>query len=181
MVSGDYRPLILQPDHLPGPHIDHGLHSQCHPGDQLHPLFLLPEIRDLRSQYDDLLELIYDGQNLGVLLDEQGQGMRDFDAQFAAAMEYENCYQLNAAVQIAQNLSNYVYVPEHKLHDYAVEELQERGLLEKVRNISEHFNYEEYAVNLLEQQGYRQTSDGLGFVIHFGELEETQSPGMTMQ
>ena len=142
---------------------------------------ILPEIGDLTSQYDDLLELIYDGQNLGVLLDEQGQGMRDFDAQFAAAMEYENCYQLNAAVQIAQNLINYVYVPEHKLHDYAVEELQERGLLEKVRNISEHFNYEEYAVNLLEQQGYRQTSDGLGFVIHFGELEETQSPGMTMQ
>ena len=85
------------------------------------------------------------------------------------------------AVEIAQNLSSYEYVPTLRLHDYAVEELEERGLLEKVRNISEHFNYEEYAVDLLEQQGYMQTSDGLGFVLRFGELEQTQVSGMTMQ
>ena len=62
-----------------------------------------------------------------------------------------------------------------------MEELQQRGLLEKVQNISEYFDYEGYAVNLLEQQGYMQTSDGLGFVLRFGKLEQTQSPCMTMQ
>ncbi len=142
---------------------------------------ILPEIGDIVSQYDNLAELVYDGQNLGCLLDEQGQGMQGFDARLAAAMEYENCSRLSMAVEIAQNLSSYEYVPTLRLHDYAVEELGERGLLEKVQNISEHFNYEEYAVNLLEQQGYMQTSDGLGFVLRFGELEQIQVSGMTMQ
>lgn len=142
---------------------------------------ILPEIGDIVNQYNDLIELIYDGQNLGCLLDEQGQGMRGFDVRFAAAMEYENCHQLRAAVNIAQDLDSYEYVPTLRLHDYAVEELQQRGLLEKVQNISEYFDYEGYAVNLLEQQGYMQTSDGLGFVLRFGKLEQTQSPSMTMQ
>ena len=139
---------------------------------------ILPEIGNICSEYDDLVDLIYDGQDLGCLLAKHGQGIRD---RLAAAMEYENCHQLSTAVSIAENIDNYEYVPTTRLHDYAVEELQERGLLEKVQNISEYFNYEEYAANLLDQQGYMQTLDGLGFVLRFGELEQTQSPGMTMQ
>jgi len=142
---------------------------------------ILPEIGDIVHEYDDLIELIYDGQNLGCLLDEQGQGMPGFDARFAAAMEYENCHQLSAAVNIAQNLSSYEYVPALKLHDYAVDELRDQGLLERVQKISEYFNYDEYAADLLEKEGYMQTSDGLGFVLRNDGPEQTQSPGMTMQ
>ena len=142
---------------------------------------ILPEIRDLRSQYDDLLELIYDGQNLGVLLDEQGQGMPGFHARFAAAMDYENCHQLRAAVDIAQNLSSYEYVPALKLREYAMEDLADKGLLEKVQKYSESFAYEEYAAELLQRDGYIMTADELGFVLRNDGPEQIQSPGMTMQ
>ena len=142
---------------------------------------ILPEIGDLTSQYDDLLELIYDGQNLGVLLDEQGQGMPGFHARFAAAMDYENCRQLRAAVDIAQNLSSYEYVPALKLREYAMEDLADKGLLEKVQKYSESFAYEEYAAELLQRNGYIMTADELGFVRRDDGPEQIQSPGMTMQ
>ena len=142
---------------------------------------ILPEIRDLRSQYDDLLELIYDGQNLGVLLDEQGQGMPGFHARFAAAMDYENCHQLRAAVDIAQNLSSYEYVPALKLRAYAMEDLADKGLLDKVQKYSESFAYEEYAAELLQRDGYIMTADELGFVLRNDGPVQIQSPGMTMQ
>ena len=142
---------------------------------------ILPEIRDPRSQYDDLLELIYDGQNLGCLLDEQGQGMPGFHARFAAAMDYENCRQLRAAVDIAQNLSSYEYVPALKLREYAMEDLADKGLLEKVQKYSESFAYEEYAAELLQRNGYIMTADELGFVRRDDGPEQIQSPGMTMQ
>lgn len=142
---------------------------------------ILPEVRDLTSQYDDLLELIYDGQNLGCLLDEQGQGMPGFDARFAAAMEYENCHHLRAAVDIAQNLRSYEYVPALKLREYAIDDLTDKGLLEKVQKYAESFAYEEYAADLLQRDGYIMTADELGFVRRDDGPEQTQSSGMTMQ
>lgn len=142
---------------------------------------ILPEIRDLASQYDDLLELIYDGQNLGCLLDEQRRNVQDFDAQFAAAMEYENCHRLSQAIEVAQDFGRYEYVPVLKLREYAMVLLEDKGLLEKVQKYAEHFAYEDYAAEMLLWKGYVMTADELGYVRRDGGPEQRQSPGMAMQ
>lgn len=54
----------------------------------------LPGITILQDEYDDLNDLIRDGNDLGFLLEEQGQGMPDFMEKFTAALEYENCHRL---------------------------------------------------------------------------------------
>lgn len=54
---------------------------------------ILPEVKDLKNQYQDLADLIYDGNNLGFLLDEQGQGMPHFNEKFHAALAYD-CFLL---------------------------------------------------------------------------------------
>ena len=107
--------------------------------------------------------------------------MPDFDVRFAAAMEYENCHQLRAAVDIAQNLRSYEYVPALKLREYAMELLADKGMLEKVQKYAEHFAYEDYAAEMLLWKGYVMTADELGYIRRDGGPEQRQSPGMAMQ
>ena len=68
---------------------------------------VLPEVKDLVSEYREVADLIYDGNDLGFLLDEQGQGMPHFSEKFHAALAYEKCTRLGAALDIAQNLRCY--------------------------------------------------------------------------
>ena len=41
------------------------------------------------EQYDDMGELMWDGNNLGFVLEERGQGMPDFIGRFTAALNSE--------------------------------------------------------------------------------------------
>lgn len=55
---------------------------------------ILPCVQNLTGQYHDLADLIYDGQNLGFLLNERGQGSPDFLERFAAALAEQQGYQV---------------------------------------------------------------------------------------
>ena len=46
-----------------------------------------------------------------------------------------------------------------------MEDLADKGLLEKVQKYSESFAYEEYAAELLQRNGYIMTADELGFRV----------------
>ena len=141
---------------------------------------VLPEIHDLKEQYDDLSSLIYDGQNLGIVLDERGQGMRDFLERFTAALEYEGCRRLDHAVEIGANIRDYTYVAEAALHDYAVDELREKWWFSQ-DGVRECFDFEGYARTLLEERGFQPTSDGRGYIARPAAPEQDHQPGMTMQ
>ena len=72
-------------------------------------------------------------------------------------------------------------MPALKRRAYAMEDLADKGLLDKVQKYSESFAYEEYAAELLQRDGYIMTADELGFVLRNDGPEQIQSPGMTMQ
>ena len=125
---------------------------------------VLPELENLAEQYDSLADLIYDGQNLGFALDEQGQGMPHFMQKFAAALQYEGCRTLADAVDISQNLSCYDFIPEADFHDYAMRELQQRGYFHDESFLADCFDFEVYAADLLENQGFVLAKDEKSYI-----------------
>ena len=88
---------------------------------------VLPEVKDLVSEYREVADLIYDGNDLGFLLDEQGQGLPHFSEKLHAALAYEKCTRLGAALDIAQNLRCYDFVPKEEVESFAGKYLESRG------------------------------------------------------
>ena len=125
---------------------------------------ILPEVRNIAENYDSLADLIYDGQNLGFALDERGQGMQHFMEKFAAALEYEDCRTLADAVDISQNLSCYNFIPEEGFHDYAMRELQRRGYFHGESSLADCFDFEVFAADMLEHQGFLLTKDEKSYI-----------------
>ena len=125
---------------------------------------ILPEVGNIAGNYDSLAELIYDGQNLGFALDECGQGMPHFMEKFAAALEYEGCRTLAAAVDISQNLSCYDFISSEGFHDYAMRELQRRGYFQGESSLADCFDFEVYAADLLEHQGFLLSKDEKSYI-----------------
>lgn len=136
---------------------------------------ILPEVGDLTEQYDRASDLVYDGQNLGFVLDERGQGMQNFMELYAGALEYEDCRTLAEALDIAENLNRYEVVPADGLREYAEQELKKQGVT-LPESVAASFRYEEYAANLLEQRGFIPTRDES---VYVGKEGQTFS-GMTM-
>ena len=114
----------------------------------------LPGITILQDEYDDLNDLIRDGNDLGFLLEEQGQGMPDFMEKFTAALEYENCHRLQEALDIAQNLHCYDFMRADDVGAFGKRELEKRGGFKNplLRDCMDTVGLGEA---LLEQQGYR--------------------------
>ena len=85
----------------------------------------IPGLSILPDDYEDLEDLIRDGNDLGFLLEEQGQGMPDFMERFTAALEYEGCHRLKEALDIAENLNCYDLMQADGIELYAL--LEQRG------------------------------------------------------
>lgn len=143
----------------------------------------LPEITGLMD-YDDLADLIYDGENLGILLDERGQGQPHFMEHFLAALELEDCDSLREAIDIAQNLRCYDLVLASDLERYGQEAFQ-HGYTQKGSEIfGDCIDYEGYARQALEQKGFQCVLDG---EVYIARNDQTfisdyvqSSPEMTM-
>ena len=141
-------------------------------------------VQDLAGQYDDLADLIYDGQNLGCLLDERGQSIPDFLGRFAAALEAERCRRLDEAVRIAEDLLSYDIVSVDTFTDKIAEELNRRALAEVDGAVRICFDYTAYAAAVAKREGYELTDDGCFFIRkRDSPAQEQQSDmtGMTMQ
>lgn len=148
---------------------------------------ILPEAGDLMKQYDSIRELVRDGDSLGFALDEQGQGEPCWLEKFAAALEYEDCRSLNFALDIAQNLRCYEWVPGGELEDFAAEHLRGLGASEDLLK-SGAVDLKRYAEDLLETSGYMQASGETGWLLRNCQefIREHTAPangqgGMTMQ
>lgn len=124
---------------------------------------ILPEAGNLLTQYSSIGDLIYDGQNLGFILDERNQGQENFEQLFAAALEYEDCRTLAEALDISQRLHDFELVPMDGLKSYAEKLLAASDIL-LPENVSAAFNYEEYAAEQLESNGFVLTRDELAYI-----------------
>ena len=133
----------------------------------------LPGITGLEASYEGRLEdLIYDGQNLGFILQEQNQGQKDFLQTYLWALECKGCTTLPAALDAAQSLDRYQVVRADKLRDFALEEL--RAMVGEVEPAAaECFDLERCGRDFLRQKGYTQTADGRAYIL--GPHAQTQA------
>ena len=146
---------------------------------------VLPNIGDLMSQYHSLDDLIYDGQNLGFVLDECGQGMPGFMERFAAALEYEDCRRLDFALDISQNLACYNFVPAEGVKDFAARCLHDQGMPDDVF-ASGCVDLDAFAEDILGQQGYILTRNESAYIARnerqFIREHSTETlPGMVLE
>ncbi len=160
---------------------------------------ILPEAGDLMKQYNSVTELVRDGDNLGIVLEEQGQGEAHWMEKFAAALEYEDCRSLRFALDISQNLSCYEWISSEGLADFAADRLRKEGVSDEMIR-SGCIDLERYAEDLLETSEYMMTKDESAYVTRNGrefihEFTAEQAPpvehsveatqqgqgGMTMQ
>ncbi len=160
---------------------------------------ILPEAGDLMKQYNSVTELVRDGDNLGIVLEEQGQGEAHWMEKFSAALEYEDCRTLRFALDISQNLSCYEWISSEGLADFAADRLRKEGVSDEMIR-SGCIDLERYAEDLLETSEYMITKDESAYVTRNGrefirEFTAEQAPpvehsvettqqeqgGMTMQ
>ena len=97
------------------------------------------------------------------LLEERGQGAPRFMERFAAALEYEGCRDLRLALDIAQNLRCYEWIPSDSLRDLGLQKLRESGVAEELL-ASGVIDLESCAAELLEIAGYLLTTDESGYI-----------------
>jgi hypothetical protein len=146
---------------------------------------VFPQLGNLIHEYDSVADLIYDGQNLGFVLDEHGQGMRNFTELYQAALDYEGCDTLSEALDIAENLNRYELVPLSGLKDYAMEELNKRGV--KLSDVAASaFDFDGYAAELMEQKGFLFSENEQAYIGKIGAIprhDRTMDvlPGMVLE
>ena len=139
------------------------------------------------DEYQDLADLIYDGNDLGYVLQEQGQGEPHFLEKFRAALEYEQCHELKLALDIASNLNCYDYCPASDVERFGEEVLQKQGeTVFRDPVLQGGIDLKAYGEAQLEQQGYLLNTAETGYIRRNGQefRHERTEPqpefGMTM-
>lgn len=147
----------------------------------------LPELSIGLDEYQDLADLIYDGNDLGYVLQEQGQGAPRFLEKFRAALEYEHCHDLKLALDIAANLNCYDYCPAQDAARFGEEVLQKQGeTVFRDPVLQGGIDLKAYGEAQLEQQGYLLNTAETGYICRNGQefCHERTEPqpefGMTM-
>ena len=140
---------------------------------------ILPQIQDLTEQYRDAEELVCDGNNLGIVLDEQGQGMSHFAEKLKAALRFEHCKTLKYALDISQNLQCYDIVLRKQVEDLGREKLSGDSLIDQC------MDFKGYGEALLWEDGYTCANEEGTFIrrndqkFHYEFSEKPNS--MTME
>ena len=147
----------------------------------------LPELSIGLDEYQALADLIYDGNDLGYVLQEQGQGERHFLEKFRAALEYEHCHDLKLALDIASNLNCYDYCPATETGRFGEEVLQKQGdTVFRDPVLQGIIDLKVYGEDQLEQQGYLLNTAETGYIrrneqeFHHERTEPQPEFDMTM-
>ena len=72
---------------------------------------VLPQLTDLLAQYDTAGELVRHAIDFGYVWAEQGQGEPHWLEKWQSVMELEDCHRLDLALDLAQNLHCYEFIP----------------------------------------------------------------------
>lgn len=146
---------------------------------------ILPEAGDLMKQYDSLIELVREGDDLGFILEEQGKGKARWMEKFAAALKYEGCRTLRFALDISQNLNCYEWASCRELEELAANHLRSCGVPDELIQ-SGAIDLRGYAEDQLDPSEYILSSGEGDCVVRNGrefirEYSALDTPGMTMQ
>ncbi len=134
--------------------------DECH---LLDARCVLSQISGLMEQYDSVADLIYDGTNLGYVLDERGQGAPHFMERYAAALELEDCHDLRLALDISQNLNCYDWLPCDGPEGFAAKRLRDAGVSDGLIR-SGTIDLNGCGTKLLEDMGYQPAPSGCGYI-----------------
>ena len=130
----------------------------------------LPEIAIDLEEYDDLADLIYDGNNLGYMLQERGQGQPHYLEKFRTALEYEHCHDLKLALDIAENLNCYDFCPALDVEKFGQEELKHwGGIIDHNPLLAGQIDLKAYGEMMLEQEGYELNAGETAYIRHNGQ------------
>lgn len=151
---------------------------------------VLPEAGDLMAQYSGTVaDLLYDGTQLGYVLEQKGQGSPHFMERYAAALALEGCQNLKLVLDISQNLNCYDWMQRADLKNSGRQKLLSLGVTEEQIRAS-GIDLAGYQTHLLKEQGYKPTADGWGYIRRnaneFGYQFSTpaqpqEEPGLAMQ
>ncbi len=125
---------------------------------------VLPGTWNLTEQYSDIADLMYDANDLGLVLESQCQRSDCFKKFLWAALEYENCQDLHLALEIARNPGFYDWISSDRLEEIAKKELRDQGVSEEIIG-SDAIDLIAYGEEILIRNGYVPTSDQTGYIF----------------
>ena len=145
---------------------------------------VLPGTWNLTEQYSDIADLMYDANDLGLVLENRCQRSDDFKDFLWAALEYENCQDLHLALEIARNPEFYDWISSDRLEEIAKKELRDQGVSEEIIR-SDAIDLKAYGEEILIRNGYVPTSDQTGYIFSpsrdgISEESSPQAPEMQM-
>lgn len=145
----------------------------------------LPQLENILSQYDSAAELIRHAIDFGYVWGEQGQGEPHWLDKWQAVMELEDCHRLDYALDLAQNLHCYNFMPrDMELAEYGKTLAKQDGVYPKDELLASCFDAEGYAEQRMRSMGL--SADEHGFVswngteLVFEYSQPDVEPTMTM-
>ena len=145
----------------------------------------LPQLRDILSQYDSAAELIRHAIDFGYVWAEQGQGEPRWLDKWQAVMELEDCHRLDYALDLAQNLHCYNFLPrDMELADYGKMLAKQDGIYPTDELLVSCFDAEGYANQKMRNLGLSAAEHGYvswnGIEILYEYSQPPNNPTMSM-
>ena len=145
----------------------------------------LPQITDILNQYDSAGELVRHAIDFGYVWAEQGQGEPHWMEKWQCVMELEDCHRLDLALDLAQNLHCYEFIPRGvDLAQYGMDLARKEGVLGQDPLLHECFDSVAYAQHHMAKYGLSTTDHGYaarnGQEIIYEYSQPEQEPEMTM-
>lgn len=145
----------------------------------------LPQLTDILSQYDSAGDLVRHAIDFGYVWAERGQGEPHWVEKWQAVMELEDCHRLDLALDLAQNLHCYEFIPrDMDLVQYGMELAQKEGVLNQDPLLNECFDSVAYAQHHMAKYGLSSTDHGYaarnGREILCVYSQPARGPEMTM-
>ena len=121
----------------------------------------LPQITDVLNQYDSAGELVRHAIDFGYVWAEQGQGEPHWLEKWQAVMELEDCHRLDLALDLAQNLHCYEFIPRGvDLAQYGMELAKKENVLNQDPLLNQCFDSVAYAQHHMAKYGLSTTDHG---------------------
>ncbi len=121
-----------------------------------------PQLTGILAQYDSAAKLVRHAVDLGYIWAEQGQGQPYFLEKWQTVMELEDCTRLDYALDLAQNLSCYEFIPRSvDLGTFGREKAVSDGVLRKSdRFLTDCFDGAAYVGEYARRWGMSATEHG---------------------
>lgn len=145
----------------------------------------LPQLTDILAQYDTAGDLVRHAIDFGYVWAEQGQGEPHWMDKWQCVMELEDCHRLDLALDLAQNLHCYEFIPRGvDLAQYGIDLARKEGILDQDSLLNECFDSVAYAQHHMAKYGLSTTDHGYAarngqeIICEYSHPE--QEPDLTM-